>query len=111
MRKSRKLKFQKTNFNWNFFQIQNWLAFETLEQPLITEHGSTDFAQTSQNPSSSSNYAQCKVKCINSNSPLHSTIFYDTFPGNLEVSQFGLPYTVDSHLMQPYLDAHFLTFY
>lgn len=42
--------------------LQNWLAFETLERPFFAEHGSTNFARSTQNPLSSSNYAQCQVK-------------------------------------------------
>lgn len=50
------------NFNdQRTFTLQNWLAFETLELPLFSEHGSSLFSQTSQDPSSSTNYAQCQV--------------------------------------------------
>ena len=60
----------------------NWLAFENLEQPLFTEHGYSDFAQTTQNPLLITNYAQCQDIFLVANytkaptvlvSPKHST--------------------------------------
>ncbi|CAB4018490.1 CD209 antigen E, partial [Paramuricea clavata] len=59
-----------------------WLAFETLEQPLFTEHGSSNFGRTSQNPLFRTNYAQCQDVSLVANytkpptvlvSPKHST--------------------------------------
>ncbi|XP_028415977.1 uncharacterized protein LOC114539542 [Dendronephthya gigantea] len=45
----------------------NWLAFETIEQPLFTEHSSSYFAQSSQNPLSITNYAQCQDVTLSEN--------------------------------------------
>ena len=46
------------------FFFQNWLAFETLEQPLFAEHGSSLFSRTFQNPVPGDNYAQCQVNLL-----------------------------------------------
>ncbi|XP_028411847.1 uncharacterized protein LOC114534584 [Dendronephthya gigantea] len=60
----------------------NWLAFDKLEQPLLTEHSYTNFTQTSQDPWPSNNYAQCQDVSFVANyvnpptvlvSPKHST--------------------------------------
>ncbi|XP_028412470.1 uncharacterized protein LOC114535298 [Dendronephthya gigantea] len=38
----------------------NWLAFQKYEQPLFSEHATTNFAQTNRDPLPSTNYAQCQ---------------------------------------------------
>ncbi|XP_028411848.1 uncharacterized protein LOC114534585, partial [Dendronephthya gigantea] len=73
----------------------NWIAFETLERPIFTEQGSNHFVRTSKNPSSSTNYAQCKDVTFAANytkpptvlvSPKHNTSGNNVDPKNNGIS-------------------------